>query len=848
MKEKVKQLLCDVENLKTKNLEDCALPGNVYYLNDSEILCLERTNGESRYPYEMDGRNLWIHSTGHINSTESNLTIFRNSPRLQDESNLDVWGGIKMEDGWFPISITGISKQLFEPFKVERYLVYTKRAAYFIADTPKVTFALKTGITSGKAFIFNACAINKTDENIDTYIASYFNPLLMCAFNDDVWGGFKRFGKLHENGACTIERKPSPGENDPTNIAVFRKEIITDGEYTVERTASKAQFMGEPGRCMVNAKSLKDGKFQKYAYSVNTIDVAISSEIVKLNLKPQDEATVCFLMDVVHDMAVAEKLVGEKISVAEIEKDLLEQEERENKRLSGVTISFGKCKEERLNNVIFNKFLKNVQRQIDLCSFGKSYAGDMLGIRDVFQQLTAASVWNKDDVRRRIILCMNYIMSNGRAPRQFAVPAVEGAIPKFDIRQFIDQGLWIIETVHKYISKTGDYSILSEKCSYYEIIDEKKAQYKKSEIVDTVLDHLIKITDYLTSNIDARTNCLKILYGDWNDALNGLGVSMDGKSEFGTGCSVMATLQLYKLLKEMDEILTKVGGYDEKCKDLLKIRDEIAVGLENFAVQSDGDHRMLIHGWGDEGSYTIGSLCDTDGKKRYSVNPYSFWCISEMIKRDKSIKKDILKAYEMLDSKYGIKTFDQYFPEDMKGVGRIATLTPGTAENANTYVHATTFAIMALFIMGEGKLGWEQIMKALPLTHDEVSKTPFVMPNSYCYNEEFQIDGESFGDWYTGSGAVIYRCIYEYALGIRVNLDGVLIATSDYMPFDDVEVETSFKGKNVKFVYNNKNEGERKYFIDGVLQESQIDEISGHKTLFINNEDIKDGMVIEVID
>ena len=145
---------------------------------------------------------------------------------------------------------------------------------------------------------------------------------------------------------------------------------------------------------MVNAKSLKDGKFQKYAYSVNTIDVAISSEIVKLNLKPQDEATVCFLMDVVHDSAVAEKLVGEKISIEEIEKDLLEQEERENKRLSGVTISFGKCKEERLNNVIFNKFLKNVQRQIDLCSFGKSYAGDMLGIRDVFQQLTAASVWN----------------------------------------------------------------------------------------------------------------------------------------------------------------------------------------------------------------------------------------------------------------------------------------------------------------------------------------------------------------------------------------------------------------------------------------------------------------------
>ena len=184
----------------------------------------------------------------------------------------------------------------------------------------------------------------------------------------------------------------------------------------------------------------------------------------------------------------------------------------------------------------------------------------------------------------------------------------------------------------------------------------------------------------------------------------------------------------------------------------------------------------------------------------------------------------------------------------MKGVGRIATLTPGTAENANTYVHATTFAIMALFILGESRLGWEQIMKALPITHDEVSKTPFVMPNSYCHNDDYQIDGESFGDWYTCSGAVIYRCIYEYALGIRVNLDGVLVITPDYLPFDDVSVETSFKGKNVKFIYSNKNQGERKYFVNGILQETETDEISRFKSIFINDDDIEDGMIIEVTD
>lgn len=846
MKEKIKQLLFDIENLK--KTAECSLPGNVYYLNDTDILCLERFDGDSRYPYEMDGRNLWIHSSGHINATESNLTIFRNSPRLQDESNIDFWGGIKMEDGWFPVSITGISKQIYEPISVKRYLVYSKRAAYFIADTEKLTFAVRASITDKKAFCFTAAAINKTEEAVETYISSYFNPLLKCAFSDDVWGGFKRYGRLYENGSKTIERRPSPGENEPLSVAIFKTCVITDNDFETESTVSKAQFLGEAGRCMVNAKSLKDGRFARHIYSVNTVDVAISADIIKLNLKPSGDAKVIFQMDLANDIKTAQEISNEALDSLEIEKDIQRQEETEAKRLSGISLSFGEFSEGKLNSTLLSRFLKNVQKQIDLCSFGKSYAGDMLGIRDVFQQLTAASIWNTEDVRNKIVLCLNYIMSNGRAPRQFAVPQVIGDIPKFDIRQFIDQGLWIIETLHKYISRSGDFSILKEECSYYEIVDEKNGRYKKSDITDTVLEHLIKITDYLNSNIDERTGCLKILYGDWNDAVSGLGASCDGKSEFGTGCSVMATLQHYKLLKEMCEILKSVGGYEEKCDELLKIRKSLGEGLMKFAVQKDGDYRMLMHGWGDKGSYTIGSVCDSDGQKRYSVNPYSFWCISELIKKDTTFKKDILKAYRELDSKYGIKTFDKFFPEDMKGVGRIATLTPGTAENANTYVHATTFAIMALFILGESKKAWEQILKVLPITHEKVTKTPFVMPNSYCCNEEYQIDGESFGDWYTGSGAVLYRCIYEYALGIRAELSGVEIAVPDYLPFKNVTLNTVIKGKNIKYIYSNEGYGERKYFVDEKLIEINVDEVSGYKKIFIKNEDIKNDMIIKIKD
>jgi len=87
-------------------------------------------------------------------------------------------------------------------------------------------------------------------------------------------------------------------------------------------------------------------------------------------------------------------------------------------------------------------------------------------------------------------------MITGRSPRQFSIPPRADIIPKFDIREFVDQGLWVISTLYSYLAFTDDYSILDEVCAYYEIIDEKKGIYKKSEHMGDVLEHLLKITEY----------------------------------------------------------------------------------------------------------------------------------------------------------------------------------------------------------------------------------------------------------------------------------------------------------------------------------------------------------------
>lgn len=842
MKTKILGFLKDINELTKKNMQEVSMPENVFFLNeDNDILCLERNIGESRYPYEMDGLILWAHSTGHINACEGNYTIIRKA-ELQEEPSVEFWGGLKSGKNWFPVSVTGVSKQLFEPFDVKRYLIYSSRAAYYIAETADIIFALRTSVTSQKQLNFTLSAINKTEKEQEIYLAAYIEPMLDSINSDDFWSHLSRFAKRYQNGSTLLWK----GRTDK-NFAAISRHLSSTNSPVCEETVAKNIFMGVMGRGIVNAEPLKTGKFQKNVTAVSTTDFHVMGDIIKISINALEEVSVNYLVSLTNDSDLAEKYINTATDIAEIEKDITAQEEQEKSKLSNISVIFDKLDFPSVNNVLFNGFLKTVQKQVDLCALGKNYAGDMLGVRDVFQQMEAALMWNPSAVRTKAIMALNHIFDNGRSPRQFTVSYLEGVIPKFDSREFIDQGLWIISMIYKYLSFTNDYSILDEKCHYYEIVDEKKEIFKKTDYTDTVIEHLVKITDYLIGNIDNRTHCLRILFGDWNDSIDALGESLSGQG-YGSGVSVMATLQLYSALWQMSEIFDHIKAYSDKARQYLAKREQIKNGLLEYAIQVNDDKNHIVHGWGDEGSYMVGTMCDSDGKCRYSANANSFWCLSGMVQNNPEIKKDIVWAFDYLDAKYGIRTVAPHFTPDMYGIGRIKTLTPGTYENGGSYVHATTFAIMALFVLGEGKKAWEQIEKIVPVSHNSLSKTPFVMPNSYCFNEEYQIDGESMGDWYTGSGATFMRIIIEYVLGIQAELDGLKIIPSGYVPTDRLDGKLKLKGSLVSYHYKNENSGNRRFIVNGKEAMPQIDDVSGNAFVFLNNADLTENVVIEIFD
>ncbi len=846
MKEKILSILEEIKKVY-ENPADSKLPENVYFLNDRDILCTDRLCGDSRFPYQMDGLNFWLNSSGKIYADEGNFMILKRFTPL-DTPTVEFWGGVKEGDNYVPSSITGISKQMFED--VKRNVVFTPGAGYYIAETPKCIFTLRANITSKKQLNFTASAINKTDENLEVYLASYLAPVLIYMTYELMWAWdpAKRFSKILDNGSCIIKKVFDPVEKFSTNYGVITKSVYASDVLSDSTTAAQNDLLGGAGNNLASAVALKKGEFIKETKFVNHTDLAMYANIVKFNLAPGDEAMINYTLLVTGNEEEAEKLANDVLDIEAVENEITAQMTRDFESLNSYKIKFGSLDIDGVNNNVFNRFLECIKKQAGICAFGKNYSGALLGVRDVFQQLTAALIFDPKTSRKKIIAALNYIMDNGRPPRQFSVVDIDKEIPVFDIRQFIDQGLWIIETLHKYLSTTNDYSILSEECSYFSIVDEKSASYKKSELKDSVLQHLIRITDYLVSNICEDTGCLKILFGDWNDAVCGMGASLDPSKEFGNGVSVMATLQMYKLLKEMTEILGHIGEYTDKAKEYARVRDKIGIGLETNAIFDDNGRTHIVHGWGDNRSYYVGSLCDTDGAKRYSINSYSFWAISEMIKRNPAIKDSILAAYDVLDSKFGLKTFEPFFPKDMKGVGRISNITPGTNENACTYIHATTFSIMALFIMGEEERAWQQIRKIIPITHTKLNLSPFVMSNQYKYNEELGMDGEAGNDWFTGSGAVLTRIIFEYALGVQAQIDGLKIILPDYVPTDKIDMSVNVKGCHLEYSYRKVAKGERQYFVNGKLWEASIDEMSGYKYIIIPEDAFNQDIKIEIFD
>ena len=854
MIEVTKQELIDKYYNEYEKIKDGSVKGfseNVFYTKDGAIICIPGENGYERYPYGDNGFNFWAYSSGYMHANDG---LF--SPFLRSGEGEDGKVAFFAVAGGKVISLLSVPAFSGQNDAAERFTVFSRDRAMYFTVLPELLFCVCVKVGTGREITFEVHAENRAGRGKCIDLSCFFNPFLRnsifetsedrwfrnCRVTDGEEGNLKSF-------LFAVNEDLSRTES-VTNFGVINRSVICDGhsDFIGEKlTTSPKKYKGGNNHNLSNVADTLLRGFEEQSVCAFT-ENAIAADKVSLRLGMNSSAVL------LEQLRIS---TGNKDP--EAYKKLLSFAFTGNRACEkgDAAMLFENGTDESPDAGVMTAFMSCVSKQVEFCSKIKGYVqlspNSLIGIRDVFQALEGYIYINPEQAKEKMKEAFGFMDPSGRCPRQYGLPGTNGEAPNMDLREFIDQGCWVIDAVTSYLKLTGDLDFLSEECGYYRIVDEAARKVEKSDISDSILEHMIRIMDYLLSKKDEKTGCIRALYGDWNDALDGLGVSPDPNEKFGNGVSVMATLQVVKNINDMICLLGRLNAEPELCKRYEQEKADVTKALFKYAIVENEDGiKRIVHGWGHDRNYFVGSFSDPDKLSRYGLTSNAFWVISGLLREDRTMKATIMEAYRNLDSKYGLKTFEPPFGRDVKGVGRIYKLPEGTAENGASYIHATTFAIMSLFMMGESRKAWEQIRKILPFTHEKVSCSAFVMPNSYGLNEELNIDGESMQDWQTGSSNVLYKVFVRRVFGFDPGYDNLTVCPASYAPYERMQADFICRGKRITVVLekggaDQPEKTDRRFIVNGEEISGEYDSLMEVKKLVLDYKSLKDRNLITVI-
>lgn len=788
------EIITLLERLKTKSQTARPLAGGVFYLDDETVACPPRVYGDSRYPYCHDGLTLWAYASGYITMSESSFFVFPPASEGK-EPFLAFFGGVKQAGTYQQVSITGVAKSRRNEGE-NRWTIFTPEAAYYIVEQNQVLFAARVFTSAKKDVDFTLYAWNRAPKKQEVYLSSFMDALMMHGTGESEETKWFKSCRLTSNGFTFEGVEDLSREIHLHNKMGIARRVSKQAQ--IVSTTSRAVFAGGSQAPIEFSEALAQGRFIKDKKITVFSDTAAAGDIVKAGLRSGESFSVDYRLSLLED----KRPEVASIRPGEFDEEIAQLTAADHQLYFGpnsLKMSFFD-KEDGQDFSQLNSFIVSLLHQVDYGALAKNSSVSLLGVRDVAQMLEGALLFDASACRSKILEVLSFETEEGRFPRQYSLPKADED-PLSDNRNFIDQGQWMISLLHSYLAVSDDLSLFKEETGFYAI--QGFNHLHKSAFRSNIYDHLKRALSYLLNNIDPATGCLKTLYGDWNDAVDGLGVSTDPKQPFGNGVSAMASFHLYKNLLEMADIAKAMNDplMESQCHEASA---RLAKAVCEHLIVSQGKEKRILHGWGENQSFYVGSFHDVDGQDRVGAASNAYFVISGLLEQEPAMKPYILEAYARLDSTYGIKTFTPFFDKDAAKVGRIVNLPKGTAENGAVYLHAALFAIKSLFMMNAPMLAYQQLRKALPITHSFLTTSPFVMPNSYIENPDIDVNGESMNDWFTGSSNTLLKLGVHDLFGVQPQVGPILrIKPTSLFLSNDAYLEVTLKGKRIAYEYHN---------------------------------------------
>ena len=450
--------------------------------------------------------------------------------------------------------------------------------------------------------------------------------------------------------------------------------------------------------------------------------------------------------------------------------------------------------------------------------------GAAWGTRDVCQGPVEffLSTHNYKIVREIILKIFSYQLENGEWSQWFM-------FDRYNIQSDDSHGdviFWPLKAIANYISTTGDYFILEEKCPYKSLGSHENT---KSEII---LNHIKKAISSISKRFIEGTYLINYGGGDWNDTLQPINTDLKERLvSIWTLCLAYQTFrELHKVI--FDEDLKKqlfnmyTGIYNDFSK--FAIKDDIISGFIYF--ENDKNIKYIIH------------PSDTETGIKYRLLPMTRSIISEIVSLNQAKTNDFVieENLTFMDGVRLMNTPPKYNGGVCKIFKRAEQATNIGREISLLYVHAHIRYIESMCKLGNSNKVWESIFKILPINiKDSVKNSAYRQSNCYFsssdgdfysrYDFEENFCKLKSGDikvksgwrvYSSGSGIYINQLISN-VIGIREFRDKVIFDPIFNEDMEEVIFSYSILWRKVKIIYKCGGKDINKIVVNG--QEVKID-------------------------